>query len=182
MNYPIVGHIRFLLEAVRPEIRQYFAESDTDAQPFSRQPERTLAFERAKKTNDKFPFGTELDVNAASFEWINHSIAPRPVATEPFRTTVGGPGRLPAVFDFGPEHIRHELRRAERQCDSRAQFGPHRGAFAHDTGEGGFSRHHRQHGGDIILQIASGYFGCRTPDGRFSPSGSPNWRTRHRSR
>jgi hypothetical protein len=66
-NYPIVGHIRFLLEAIRPEISQYFAESDIDSQPFSRS-ERTLAYERAKVAVDKFPFGTELDVNAASYQ------------------------------------------------------------------------------------------------------------------
>ena len=92
-NYPIVGHIRFLMEAIRPEIRQYFAESDIDSQPFSRS-ERTLAFERAKQTIDKFPFGTELDVNAPSFEWINHSLAPKPVAAEPLRVMIGGPSCL----------------------------------------------------------------------------------------
>ena len=88
-NYPIVGHIRFILEEIRPEVRQYFAESDTDGQPFSRR-ERSLAYERAKITVDKFPFGTELDVNSESFEWLSHSIAPKPVAAEPFRIIVGG--------------------------------------------------------------------------------------------
>jgi len=92
-NYPIVGHIRFILEGIRPEVRQYFAESDTDGQPFSRS-ERTLAYERAKVALDKFPFGTELDVNATSFEWLNHSIAPKPVVAGPFHTTVGGPSCL----------------------------------------------------------------------------------------
>src|SRR5208337_3520752 len=92
-NYPIVGHIRFILEEIRPEVRQYFAESDTDGQPFSRT-ERSLAYERAKITVDKFPFGTELDVNSESYEWLNHSIAPKPVAAEQFRITVGGPGCL----------------------------------------------------------------------------------------
>ncbi|WP_281806337.1 FMN-binding glutamate synthase family protein [Methylocystis echinoides] len=166
-NYPIVGHIRFLLEGIRPEIRQYFAESDIDTQPFSRS-ERTLAFERSKKTSDKFPFGTELDVNAPSFEWINHSIAPKPVAAEPFRTTVGGPGCLQpysisvlniSAMSFGALSANAILA---------LNLGARRGGFAHDAGEGGFSRYHREHGGDIILQVASGYFGCRTPDGRFS--------------
>jgi glutamate synthase domain-containing protein 2 len=167
-NYPIVGHIRFLLEAVRPEIRQYFAESDTDTQPFSRS-ERTLAFERAKKTNDKFPFGTELDVNAALFEWVNHSIAPRPVAIEPFRATVGGPGCLQPYSTSVLNISAMSFGALSANAILALNLGARRGDFAHDTGEGGFSRHHRLHGGDIILQIASGYFGCRTPDGRFSP-------------
>ena len=167
-NYPIVGHIRFLLEEIRPEVRQYFAESDTDGQPFSRS-ERTLAYERAKVALDKFPFGTELDVNAASFEWLNHSIAPKPVAAEPFRITVGGPGCLQpysisvlniSAMSFGALGAKAILA---------LNLGARLGGFAHDTGEGGFSRYHRQHGGDIIWQIGSGYFGCRNPDRSFSP-------------
>jgi glutamate synthase domain-containing protein 2 len=167
-NYPIVGHIRFLLEEIRPEVRQYFAESDVGGQPFSRSA-RTLAFERAKGVPDKFPFGTELDVNAPSFEWLNHSIAPKPVAAEPFRTTVGGPGCLQpysmsvlniSAMSFGALGAKAILA---------LNLGAKLGGFAHDTGEGGFSRYHRQHGGDIIWQIGSGYFGCRNPDGSFSP-------------
>ncbi len=166
-NYPIIGHIRFLFEKIRPEIRQYFGESDIDSQPFSRV-ERTLAFERAKGLVDKFPFGTELNVNSTSYEWITHSIAPKPVAAEPFRTMVGGPNcRQPysasvlniSAMSFGAlgSHAIHAL-----------NLGARLGDFAHDTGEGGFSRYHREHGGDIIWQIASGYFGCRSPEGSFS--------------
>lgn len=167
-NYPIVGHIRFLLEEIRPEIRQYFAESDTDGQPFSRS-ERTLAYERAKLTLDKFPFGTELDVNAESFEWLNHSIAPKPVVGEPFRIVVGGPDCLQpysisvlniSAMSFGALGSNSILA---------LNLGARLGGFAHDTGEGGFSRYHREHGGDIIWEIGSGYFGCRHPDGSFSP-------------
>ncbi len=167
-NYPIVGHVRFLLEKIRPEIRQYFGESDTDSQPFSRT-ERTLAFERAKGLVDKFPFGTELNVNSGSYEWVTHSIAPKPVASTPFRTIVGGPNcRQPysisalniSAMSFGALGSNAILA---------LNLGARLGAFAHDTGEGGFSRYHREHGGDIIWQIASGYFGCRDADGRFSP-------------
>jgi len=167
-NYPIVGHIRFLLEEIRPEIRQYFAERDVGSQPFSRS-ERTVAYERAKGVPDKFPFGTELDVNAASFEWLNHSIAPKPVAAEPFRTTVGGRGCLQpysisvlniSALSFGALGANAILA---------LNLGAKLGGLAYDTGEGGLSRYHRQHGGDIIWQIASGYFGCRNPNGSFSP-------------
>jgi glutamate synthase domain-containing protein 2 len=167
-NYPIVGHTRFLLEEIRPEVRQYFAEGDVDGQPFSRSA-RTLAFERAKGVPDKFPFGTELDVNAEPFEWLSHSIATKPVAAEPFRITVSGPGCLQpysisvlniSAMSFGALGAKAILA---------LNLGAKVGGFVHDTGEGGFSRYHRQHGGDIIWQIGSGYFGCRNPDGSFSP-------------
>ncbi len=62
-NYPVIGHLRFLLEFIRPEIRQYFIESDHEAAPFSRQ-QRSLVYQRAKGDGDKRPFGTQLDVNA----------------------------------------------------------------------------------------------------------------------
>ena len=167
-NYPIVGHIRFILEEIRPEVRQYFAESDTDGLPFSRT-ERSLAYERAKTTVDKFPFGTELDVNSELFEWLDHSIAPKPVAAEQFRITVGGPGCLQpysisvlniSAMSFGALGFKAILA---------LNLGAKLGGFAHDTGEGGFTGYHRQHGGDIILQVGSGYFGCRNPNGSFSP-------------
>jgi glutamate synthase domain-containing protein 2 len=167
-NYPIVGHIRFFMEGIRPEIRQYFAESDIDSQPFSRS-ERTLAYQRAKVTADKFPFGTELDVNAASFEWLNHSITPKPVAVEPFRISVGGPNCRQryaisvlniSAMSFGALGANAILA---------LNLGAKLGGFAHNTGEGGLSQYHRQHGGDIIWQIGSGYFGCRNGDGSFSP-------------
>ena len=74
-NYPVIGHLRFLLEFIRPEIRQYFIESDNEAAPFSRQ-QRSLVYQRAKGDSDKRPFGTQLDVHADGYEWINHSIAP----------------------------------------------------------------------------------------------------------
>jgi glutamate synthase domain-containing protein 2 len=167
-NYPIVGHIRFLLEAIRPEIRQYFAESDIDSRPFSRS-ERTLAYERAKVAVDKFPFGTELDVNAASFEWLNHSIAPKPVAGEPFRVSVGGPSCLQPYSSSVLNISAMSFGALGAKAILALNLGARLGGFAHDTGEGGFSPYHRQHGGDIIWQIGSGYFGCRNPDGSFSP-------------
>jgi glutamate synthase domain-containing protein 2 len=167
-NYPIVGRIRFLMEAIRPHVRQYFAESDIDGQPFTRT-ERTLAFERAKNTIDKFPFGTELDVNAPFFEWINHSVSPKPLAAEPFRITIGGPSCLQPYSSSVLNISAMSFGALGANAILALNLGAKLGAFAHDTGEGGLSRHHRPHGGDLIWQIASGYFGCRDSEGGFSP-------------
>ena len=89
-NYPLSAHIRFILEEIRPEIRQYFLESEKDGTPFSRD-KRALVYQRAKQALDKRPFGTQNDVYASGFEWLDHSIAPKPVVKEPFRILIGGP-------------------------------------------------------------------------------------------
>ena len=88
-NYPVIGHLRFMLEFVRPELRQYFLESDTEATPFSRA-QRSLVYQRAKGDSDKRPFGTQLDVHAEGYEWMNHSIAPSTIASPHFRVWIGG--------------------------------------------------------------------------------------------
>src|ERR1700761_6825252 len=89
-NYPLSAHIRFILEEIRPEIRQYFLESEKDGTPFSRD-KRAIVYQRAKRALDKRPFGTQNDVYANGFEWLDHSMAPRPVVKEPFRLVIGGP-------------------------------------------------------------------------------------------
>ena len=167
-NYPIAAHIRYLLEEMRPEIRQYFLESDTDGVPFNRN-ERSLVYQRAKGQLDKRPFGTELDVYSASFEWLNHSVAPKEPATEPFRITIGGPDCTQpysaSIFNISAMSFGALSAAAIRALNRGAKLG----GFAHDTGEGGFSPHHRPEGGDIIWEIGSGYFGCRDETGHFSP-------------
>ena len=90
-NYPVIGHLRFLLEFIRPEIRQYFIESDREAIPFSRQ-QRALVYQRAKGVSDKRPFGTQLDVHAEGYEWINHSLVPTVIDSHDFRVTIGDGG------------------------------------------------------------------------------------------
>ena len=166
-NYPIAAHIRFLLEEIRPEIRQYFLESDTDGAPFSRD-KRSIVYQRAKGQLDKKPFGTQLDVYNTPFEWLNHSIAARPPSTESFRVTIGGPDcKQPysaSVFNISAMSFGSLSANAVRALNKGAKMG----SFAHDTGEGGFSPYHRENGGDIIWEIGSGYFGCRNPDGTFS--------------
>ena len=167
-NYPIIGHLRYMLEKVRPEIRQYFLESDSEATPFSRS-QRSLVYARAKGETDKRPFGTQKDVNATGYEWINHSLVPTTVASQDFRTTIGGPACTQpyeaSVFNISAMSFGALSANAVQSLNSGAQ----RGGFAHDTGEGSISSWHRVHGGDLIWEIGSGYFGCRNADGSFSP-------------
>jgi glutamate synthase domain-containing protein 2 len=167
-NYPVVGHLRFLLEFIRPEMRQYFIESDHEAAPFSRQ-QRSLVYQRAKGDADKRPFGTQLDVQADGHEWINHSLVPSAIGSHDFRTTIGRPDNgctqpyAASVFNISAMSFGSLSAHAIRALNA----GAKKGGFAHDTGEGSISAHHRVHGGDLIWEIGSGYFGCRDEAGRF---------------
>ncbi len=167
-NYPIIGNVRFMLEKIRPEIRQYFLESDTEATPFSRS-QRSLAYARAKGETDKRPFGSQIDMKADGHEWINHSMVPSHVASHNFRLVVGGPSCLQpyeaSVLNISAMSFGSLSANAVQALNA----GAKRGGFAHDTGEGSVSKHHRMHGGDLIWEIGSGYFGCRDDAGAFDP-------------
>jgi len=167
-NYPVIGHMRFIFEGVRPEIRQYLIESDQDEEPFSRDA-RSLIYQRAKGVEDKRPFGTRARVYDAGYQWITHSIVPKTIADHDFRVTIGGPDcRLPydaSIYNVSGMSFGALSGNAILAMNRGARMG----GFAHDTGEGGISRYHREGGGDLIYQVGSGYFGCRTPDGRFDP-------------
>ncbi|MFS2051935.1 FMN-binding glutamate synthase family protein [Variovorax sp. Varisp41] len=176
-NYPVIGHLRFLLEFIRPEIRQYFIESDAEAAPFSRA-QRSLVYQRAKGEPDNRPFGTQLNVTIAGYEWINHSMQPTKLAGHDFRIVIGG---TPQPADANPAQVCTQPYSASVFNISAMSFGAlsanailalnqgaKSGGFAHDTGEGSISQHHRVHGGDLIWEIGSGYFGCRNEDGTFS--------------
>jgi glutamate synthase domain-containing protein 2 len=167
-NYPILANIRFMLEKIRPEIRQYFLESDLDGTPFNRS-KRAVVYQRAKSQLDKRPFGTQQDVYGDDFEWINHSLAPRPPVGSDFRVTIGnaqcGQPYSASIYNISAMSFGSLSANAIRALNKGAKLGN----FAHDTGEGGFSRYHREFGGDTIWEIASGYFGCRNDDGSFSP-------------
>jgi glutamate synthase domain-containing protein 2 len=167
-NYPISAHIRFLLEEIRPEMRQYFFESEKDGMPFSRDT-RAVIYQRAKMVLDKRPFGTQEDVYHEGYEWMHHSVAPRPHAEEAFRVTIGGPDcKKPysaSVFNISAMSFGALSPNAVRALNA----GAKKGGFAHDTGEGGVSPYHRENGGDIIWEVGSGYFGCRHKDGSFNP-------------
>jgi len=165
-NYPVVGHMRFLLEFIRPEMRQYFIEGDNEAAPFSRQ-QRSLVYQRAKGEADKRPFGTQMDVGAVGYEWINHSMLPSHLATHDFRVLIGAGRAQPysaSLFNISAMSFGALSANAIMALN----IGAKQGNFAHDTGEGSISRHHREHGGDLIWEVGSGYFGCRNPDGGFN--------------
>ncbi len=167
-NYPILANFRYMLETVRPEIRQYFLESDLDGRPFNRS-KRAIVYQRAKSALDKRPFGTQQDVYEGNYEWINHSLAPTKSVGHDFRMMVGGaqchqPYSM-SIFNISAMSFGSLSANAIRALNKGAMLG----GFAHDTGEGGFSRYHREFGGDIIWEIGSGYFGCRAEDGTFSP-------------
>jgi glutamate synthase domain-containing protein 2 len=165
-NYPLTAHIRFILEEIRPEIRQYFLESEKDGTPFSRD-KRAIVYQRAKQALDKRPFGTQNDVYASGYEWLHHSIAPKPVAKESFRITIGGHDcskpYSASVFNISAMSFGALSPNAIRALNG----GAKKGDFAHDTGEGGYSPYHRENAGDIIWEIGSGYFSCRNEDGTF---------------
>ena len=169
-NYPVIGHLRYLLEFIRPEMRQYFIEGDNEAAPFSRQ-QRSLVYQRAKGEPDKRPFGTQKDVGATGYEWISHSMSPSVVKSADFRVIIGGGGSLctqpynASIFNISAMSFGALSANAVLALNT----GARRGGFAHDTGEGSISQYHRQPGGDLIWEIGSGYFGCRTADGRFDP-------------
>jgi glutamate synthase domain-containing protein 2 len=179
-NYPVIGHLRFLLEFIRPEMRQYFIESDSEAAPFSRA-QRSLVYQRAKGEPDNRPFGTQLDVTAAGYEWINHSMQPTRLADHDFRIVIGatpgtGDGAVSpqdhpctqpysaSVFNISAMSFGALSANAILALNQGAKMG----GFAHDTGEGSISQHHRVHGGDLIWELGSGYFGCRNDDGTFN--------------
>ncbi len=166
-NYPIVGHLRFVLESFRPEIRQYLIESDNDQVPFSRE-HRGLVYQRAKGVEDKRPFGTIENVYGSGYAWLTHSATPVSIADTDFRVRIGGSAcRQPydaSLFNISAMSFGSLSANAILALNN----GARKGGFAHDTGEGSISRYHRQGGGDLIYQVASGYFGCRNDDGSFS--------------
>jgi glutamate synthase domain-containing protein 2 len=166
-NYPITAHLRFILEKVRPEIRQYFLEGDKDGTPFSRD-KRAIVYQRAKAQLDKRPFGTQYDVYHNSFEWLHHSLAAGMPSSDPFRIMIGGEDcKQPysaSVFNISAMSYGALSTNAVLAMNKGAALG----GFYQDTGEGGFTPYHQRYGADIVWEIGSGYFGCRNDDGSFN--------------
>ena len=169
-NFPVIGHFRYMLEAFRPEIMQYFVETDTQGRPINRL-FRTLVYQRAKNINDTTPFGTQMDVYRNGYEWMDHSIYAKnhTELNEHPRVLVGGPDcKKPysasilniSAMSFGA---------LSKNAVLAMNTGAKKGNFAHNTGEGGISDYHKQPGGDLIWQVGTGYFGCRKKDGSFCP-------------
>ncbi|WP_290906051.1 FMN-binding glutamate synthase family protein [Halomonas sp.] len=166
-NYPILAHLRYCMEGIGPEIRQYFVQSDTEERPFSRE-QRSAVYQRAKNILDKKPFGSVMDMYAEGYEWINPSLAPSEPGHDAITVLVGSERRQPyrvsllniSAMSFGA---------LSGNAIEALNRGARRGGFYHDTGEGGISGHHLQ-GGDLVWEIGSGYFGCRDLGGNFDPN------------
>ncbi|HWU31481.1 MAG TPA: FMN-binding glutamate synthase family protein, partial [Marmoricola sp.] len=166
-NYPVLGHMRFLLEDIRPELQQYFIERNWDGRPFDRDT-RSSIYQRAKDTKEEQPFGTERDVNEPGYEYLVHSTHPVPAAQTPPRVRIGGED-CAQPYDMALMNVSAmSFGALSAHAIEALNKGAARGGFAHDTGEGGLSRYHRN-GGDLVWEIGSGYFGCRTAEGDFDP-------------
>ena len=166
-NYPLQAHLRFVAEELRPELMQYFIEQDTDGRPYDRN-HRTVVYQRSKGVLDEKPFGTQLDVYKEEYEWLSHSIAPKPKSTEPFRITIGGDAcnkpYSASILNVSAMSFGALSANAIMSLNRGAKLG----GFYHDTGEGGCSKYHQKEGGDLVWEIGSGYFGCRNDDGSFN--------------
>lgn len=166
-NFPVIGHMRYILEMIRPEISQYFIESNTDGTPFSRE-ERSVVYQRSKKVTDTIPFGTQRNVYEEGYEYAPHSISPVHVDPKELRVLVGGKDcmkpYLASIFNISAMSYGALSQNAVRALNGGAKDGN----FAHNTGEGGLSPYHLENGGDLIWQIGTGYFGCRDEKGNFS--------------
>lgn len=169
-NFPVVGHMRWVMEWVRPFLRQYFFESETDGAPINRM-FRSVIYQRAKGALDTLPYGTKMDTQAVGYEWISHSIAAiHHDASKPEpRVVVGGPDcKQPyaaSVFNISAMSFGALSSNAIRALNKGAKLGD----FYHNTGEGSVSPYHLEHGGDLVWQVGTGYFGCRTQEGHFDP-------------
>lgn len=167
-NYPVIGHMRYLLESIRPEIQQYFIERNVDGRPFSREV-RTVIYERAKGIHGEQSFGTERDIERVGYEYLVHSTAPVSRPDHPPRVLIGGPDCTAkysmSLLNVSAMSFGALSANALRALDTGAALG----GFAHDTGEGGLTPYHLDGGADLVWEIGSGYFGARTDLGDFAP-------------
>jgi glutamate synthase domain-containing protein 2 len=166
-NFPVIGNFRYLFESIRPEINQYFVESNVDGLPFSRD-RRSVIYQRAKGVEDTVPFGTQMDVYASEYEWVNHSMAPKPHPHTAPRVLIGGPD---CKQPYSAAMLNVSAMSYGSLSDAAVlalNMGAKKGEFYHNTGEGGLTPHHLKGGGDIVWQIGTAYFGARNHDGTFN--------------
>lgn len=166
-NFPVIGYARYFLESLRPEIRQYFFESDLDGKPFNRR-QRSIVYQRSKNEKQTVAFGMQTNPNAPGFEWVAHSIYPVGLVEDDLRVWIGNDScKQPyhaSIYNIGAMSYGALSKTAIEALNKGAKLG----GFAHNTGEGGISEHHLN-GADLIWQIGTGYFGCRYENGKFSP-------------
>jgi glutamate synthase domain-containing protein 2 len=165
-NFPVLGHLRYLMESVRPELQQYFIERNYDGRPYDRDT-RSVIYQRAKGIAGEEAFGTERDVYEVGYEYVVHSTCPIDPPDEPPHVMVGGPHCTRpypmALLNVSAMSFGALSGNALRALNAGAAAG----RFAHDTGEGGLTDHHLSGHGDLIWELGSGYFGARTKDGNF---------------
>ena len=163
-NFPLLGRLRFMMEAIRPELRQYFWESDKDELPYSRN-QRSMVYQRSKRLLAARPFGSDEDHYADDFNWLNHSITPSHIESDDFRIEVGEDQKpySMSILNISGTSFGSLSPKAIESLSA----GAKKGGFAHNTGEGSLSKYHQAGGGDTIWQISTGYFGCRSTDGNF---------------
>lgn len=166
--YPVLGHFRYILESVRPEIQQYFVETETSGTPIPRE-YRSLIYQRAKGDRDTRPFGSIFDASRPGYEWVNHSIVPKHLTDFDPRVKFGGP-HCTKPYMSSPLNISAMSYGAlSKNAIMALNKGAKIGGFSHNTGEGSMSPYHLKYGGDIVWQIGTGYFGCRNDEGGFNP-------------
>lgn len=167
-NFPVIGNFRYLFEKIRPEIYQYFIESETDGTPIPRET-RSVVYQRAKKQTDTIPFGTQRNVYEQGYEWLSHSLAPKKVNAKSLRVSIGGPDCTKpysaSILNISAMSYGALSKNAVLALSGGAKLG----GFYHNTGEGGVSPYHLEGGGDLVWQIGTGYFGCRNEKGEFCP-------------
>ena len=165
--YPVVGHIRYILESFRAEIQQYFIESNLDGRPINRE-FRDLVYQRSKGVNDTRPFGTQFDVYKVGYQWMTHSMSPKHITNHDPRVTFGNGTKVYSASVLNISAMSYGS--LSKNAVLALNKGAKKGNFYHNTGEGGISPYHEHFGADLVWQIGTGYFGCRNDEGGFSDS------------
>lgn len=167
-NYPVAARLRWLFYDLRPFFRAYIVEDDQEGKPYSLEA-RELVYARAEGTISAHPFGTELDTDSYEYQWITHSVAAEPDPDVSPRVMIGGEQcsspYSASIFNISAMSFGALSAAAVKSLNKGAQLG----RFYQDTGEGGISPYHLEHGGDLVWELGSGYFGCRDKKGRFDP-------------
>lgn len=166
-NFPVLGHIRYILEFIRPEVQQYFVAADDAERPYNREV-RSIIYQRAKNVRDTIPFGTSQDILRDGYTWVLHSLAPKAPSEVTSRAWIGGPACKKPYLASRLNVSAMSFGSLSANAIMAINLGAKLGGFAHNTGEGGISPYHLQ-GGDLIFQIGTAYFGCRDLEGKFDP-------------